>query len=183
MTLIFNKFKVSIIRMYNFVVSRIIYFIFDIIINVVYFDKLPAYHYIIIWLFIRYGVAHWYVMVYAGVFSLLQLSISFRTVGNVLIVPFRRYLSEEDFKLIGNPFSALGAKANFVLAKAGPPLLKMGGTAVIADHVYTKSGAELYAKAHLMETFGVDKSHISNYVKENINNKSIIESVVRDAFK
>jgi hypothetical protein len=59
----------------------------------------------------------------------------------------------------------------------------LAGTAVIADHVFTKSGAELYTKATIMDSFGVDKSHISNYVAENINKQSILESAVRDTFK
>lgn len=178
-----TNIRYKITKYLNLIASRIIYVFYDTIINVMYNNRLPAYHYFIMWLSLRCGVVHWYIMVYAGVFSLLQLSISSKTIGNMLIVPFRRYLSNEDFKLIGNPFSALGAKANVVLAKAAPPLIKLAGTAIIADHVFTKSGAELYTKATIMDSFGVDKSHISNYVAENINKQSILESAVRDTFK
>lgn len=159
----------------DYITLNIVYFVFNLIVSVVTKDKLPIVHYFIIWIAFKYEVFQWYIVVYIVIFALLQLSISYKSVGDVFIIPFKKYLTTEDFKLVGNTFSAPGAKAGTIMAKSAALLIKAAGAVVVADHVYHKLGANAFVNGKVMSQFGASEEQVVKTVAESLKQHSVLE--------
>ena len=168
--------KSKILKFVNGINYLVIYLLYDLIITVCYSNRVPYYHFILIFLSIKFEVFQWYIMLYAIVFTLLHFSIKYEKLGNYTVKPFKRYLTSEDFLKIGNPWSVLGSKAAPVLAKAAPVLISATGGVLVTDHILVKTGVYTLVQAQTLSACGVDQKVIADYSVDHMKgSQSIIE--------